>query len=296
MKISFIVGTDLRSTETRISTNLVPHLEELGATVSINGCDDDYDFILGNTIGVSGAIKYMHERFPHIKLVNYVWDLYPWVVNANMYDFKTYESLLNDSVKIFTPSNEVILRLEEMYGLGSKAEVIKSYAELYEDNNNEVSNKEFILHPVRPYQDPNLDFINRACDELGIELIKAGDQHKFSYEEYKSKVLTCSFLVTEYQEASTGGLSLIEGYYHGKDVLVSDSKYQGARDYFGDRAYYFKDGDYEDFKSKVKMLYDKSLSHKITQEELQDRKNFCMQYDVRMMANNIFQSLKFING
>lgn len=63
-------------------------------------------------------------------------------------------------------------------------------------------------------------------------------------------------LVSAYHEASTGGLSLLEGYALGKPVLLSDSPYQGGRDYFGDRANYFHWGSYDDLKSELLCLYE----------------------------------------
>ena len=72
MKICLVVGTDLNSTETRIMHQLVPHLERLGAKVLINECNEDFDFIIGGTVGVAGSIDYAHKRFPKIKMINYI--------------------------------------------------------------------------------------------------------------------------------------------------------------------------------------------------------------------------------
>lgn len=296
MKICLVVGTDLKSTETRIMHQLVPYLESLGAKVLINECYEDFDFIIGGTVGVAREIRDMHNRFPNIKMINYVWDLYPWVVESNMYDFNTYVELLQSSIEIWCPSTEVAIRLQEFYQLSHKCNIIKSYAEFYEDDKNLLANNNFIYHPVRPYKDPNSRILDKVCDKIGYELFRGGDTHKLTYDQYKEKVLTCSFLITEYHEASTGGLTLLEGYYHGKDVLISDSPYQGGRDYLGNRAYYFKDGDVEDLEEKVKMLWNKSQTYKISQEELQERREYCSQFHIEMMANNIIQQLKYLHG
>jgi len=80
-------------------------------------------------------------------------------------------------------------------------------------------------------------------------------QHECSYEEYKDKVAGCRFLVSHLDELSTGGLSLMEGYYHGKPVLLSDSPWHGGRDYFGDRAVYFNHQSDTDFKLKLSQIY-----------------------------------------
>ena len=104
--------------------------------------------------------------------------------------------------------------------------------------------------------------------------------------EYKRNILSCAFLVTEYMEASTGGLTLLEGYYHGKQVLLSDSIYQGGRDYFGDRSFYFKDGNYDDFKDKVNFLWNMEDETNLT-----DRRKFCKQYDIEIIVDEIINRL-----
>ena len=74
------------------------------------------------------------------------------------------------------------------------------------------------------------------------------DNHHRSEEEFQKWLAEANLLLCPYYEASTGGLSLLEGFNIGKPVLVCDSPYLGAKDYFGDNAFYFKNGDYEDLK------------------------------------------------
>ena len=94
----------------------------------------------------------------------------------------------------------------------------------------------------------------RACRELDIPLKESG--HRLSEEEFQRTVAHCTFLCTEYEEASTGGLTLLEGFRLGKPVVVSDSKYMGARDYLGDEAIYFNNDSYEDFKETIKNTWE----------------------------------------
>ena len=226
----------------------------------------------------------------NVKKIFYVWDMYPWGEYKNNYGY------LKECDEIWVPSNEVILRLNEFYDIDpSKCKVIKAYAELFEADNIEVKNNNFVYHPVRQYDDPNRGFIEKACDILDIPYLKS--EHSLSYDEYKEKVLTCSFLVLDYMEASTGGLTMIEGYYHGKNILLSDSLYQGGRDYWGDRAYYFRDGDFEDYLSKFKMLYKQSFDYKLTDEVLNERKKYVRDnYTIDVMVDNIVSRLNELNG
>ena len=108
---------------------------------------------------------------------------------------------------------------------------------------------------MRPYPyDKNYGWLKRACNELKIPLVEPN--HKLSEPEFQKVIAECSFLCTEYHEASTGGLTLLEGHRLGKPVVISDSKYMGARDYFGDRAIYFNDNSYEDFKKTIKGVWE----------------------------------------
>lgn len=132
--------------------------------------------------------------------------------------------------------------------------------------------------------DPNFGITNKACQHLNIPLVRGN--HSFTEEKYRDTILSCSFLVTEYMEASTGGLTLLEGYYHGKNVLVSDSIYMGAKDYFGDRAYYFKDGDINDFARMIHYLWNLEYT-----PDLEERREWCKQYTIDAMVDRILNRL-----
>jgi hypothetical protein len=282
MKISYIQNNNSKSTETRISYNLIKEFEKQNIEILLNECDNTCDFILSiNGLSQNKTFKPFKSKYPHIKTIMYVWDLYPWTPYARGYsDIKEY-------TEIWVPSHEVILRLHEIYNVNpDKCKVVKCYAEFFEDINNSKSNTNHIYHAVRSYQDPNKGFTERACELLDLPLIKS--EHNLSFEEYKETILKSAFLVLEYKEASTGGLTMLEGYYHGKNLLFSDSIYQGGRDYFGDRAYYFKDGDFDDFTEKIQMLW----NIKDEYVNLEDRKKFCEQYTIEAMTGRIIENLK----
>jgi len=286
MKISYIQGHDTSSTETRITFNLIAKFIEKGITILINDCDDSCDFILCmNGLSQNSRFKSISERYPNIKSIMYVWDLYPWTKYA-----RGFESV-NNYTEIWTPSNEVILRLKEIYNVDTnKCRVIRAYINFFEDIDNKLDNKGYAYHFARPYIDPNLGFCERASEITNIPLVKS--THDFSPEKYKTTILQCSFLVTDYMEASTGGLTLLEGYYHGKDILISDSIYQGAKDYFGERAFYFKDGDIDDYIKNFKMLQEKSYNYLLSEYELKERKTYCnTNFSTDSISDNILSRL-----
>lgn len=282
MRISYIQNTvELQSTETRISYNLIEKIAERGHQILLNECDDSCDFILCMN-GLSQSDKFLQIMRENrgIKTIMYVWDCYPWTEYFQNYnEITTY-------TEVWTPSTEVILRLKQAYGIDeSKCKVIKAYTTFFENKNKPVVDNKFVYHFVRDYSDPNYLITNKACDILEIPLVRGN--HNLSREKYEQTILSSSFLVTEYMEASTGGLTLIEGYYHGKNVLVSDSIYMGARDYFGDRAYYFKDGNFYDFVKKMDYLWNLEYT-----PDLEERRQWCQQYTIDAMVDRILNRLE----
>jgi hypothetical protein len=291
MKVCFAQNENFSSTETRITYNVVQNLKKFGVEVLLNECTKDCDFIVSlNGLSQYRKFNSFKDNFPHIKTIMYVWDMYPWT------DYSISYNMLKDYDQIWVPSNEVILRLKEFYDIDpNKCKVIKAYAELYEAGEIEIENKGYVYHFARKYKDHNLGFCEVASKRTQIPLISS--RQNLSFESYKENVLKCSFLVLDYMEASTGGLTMLEGYYYGKDVLFSDSLYQGGKDYFGDRAYYFKDGDIDDYVEKFKFLYEKSFNHKISDYEMKERKQFITDnYIIDVMTKNVFLSLKELNG
>ena len=121
---------------------------------------------------------------------------------------------------------------------------------------NDIRDDGYALCCLRQIPDPDWGMFQTACEELGIAYKMT--RHTESYLSYQDKVAGCRFLVSHMRELSTGGLTLMEGYYHGKPCLLSDSEWHGGRDYLGDRASYFKQGDMEDFKNKLWRMHSMS--------------------------------------
>lgn len=282
MKISYIQNTiALQSTETRISYNLIEKIVERGHQILLNECDDSCDFMLCmNGLSQSNTFLQLHREYPNVKTIMYVWDCYPWT------DYFWDYNEVTTYTEVWVPSEEVILRLKEAYGIDeSKCKVIKAYTHFFDTESTPVIENKFVYHFARPYNDPNYKITDKACDLLKIPLVRGN--HNLPREKYEQTILSSSFLVTEYMEASTGGLTLLEGYYHGKNVLVSDSIYMGARDYFGNRAYYFKDGDFDDFVRMVDYLWKLEYT-----PDLEERRQWCQQYTIDAMVDRILNRLE----
>lgn len=255
--------------------DLIKPLEELGWTVSLEA-ESDSSFIIGMSISQLARLKKIRAKFPHIPMINYNWDMYEWILKDKRgYDWDGYADLLRDSIDIWVPSRSVLLRQEEFYGI-KQGKVVLTYGRYFEPDE-EVRDDRFVLNPMRNQPDRNMGWFERACKEAKIPYLSP--DHSLSEAEFRHKVTTCSFIVCPFYEASTGGLTLLEGYRLGKPVLVSDSPYMGARDYFGLRANYYYYYSYPHLLFQLRQMWKKP---KLLDRE--DCKKFTDQFSSKAMA------------
>lgn len=244
MKISLIKSS---------SNNLnpwVPELEKQGIEVLVNKIDNDCDFIVLATNSKLSRLEDFHKKYPNIKIICYAWDLYEWIwKHPRGYDWRGFGEYLKKSVEIWVPSEEVALRAEEYFGVGDKCQTIHTFARFFSASEDDIKDKRYIYNPLRNIPDRNNGWLKKVCSKHNLPLHES--RHRLSEDEFQKKILECSFMVCEYYEASTGGLTLLEGFYHGKPCIVSDSKYMGAKEYLKEQAIYFKHDSYEDFEKTV---------------------------------------------
>ena len=293
MKINWVTYTDASWMDP-----LIQYLEDLGHTViknqlghgrnEVQRLDESFDVLFGATIGVQRLTRALHDDCPNVPMVNYNWDVYEWAYKNHghgttifPYDLNLYEKLLQDSKFVACPSWSVVYRNEEFFDIPrEKSVIVKSFARQISIDPSRVRDDRFIYMPLRQIPDRNKGWFEKACDELNIPY-RVSDKH-LSEEEYADTIASCSFLVCPWYEASTGGLSLIEGMSIGKPVLFSDSKYMGAEDYLGNYATKFKHDDYEDFKLKIKSLWENPST--VTFE-----KGFIDYYKPKRMAEDLLR-------
>lgn len=204
------------------------------------------------------------ERWPGVPLMCYQWDTYFWVwvpgqegkkqayhpVRGKEYDYIRYGELLRLAREVWVPSECTGRRCSQWWGVNNWS-VILSACPWWDHPN--VRDDGYALCCLREIPDPCWGVFERCCTELGIPY--RSTRHEVSYEAYQDAVAGCRFLCAPLYELSTGGLSLMEGYYHGKPVLISDSPWNGGADYFGSRATYFRHGDEADFKAKLLAMH-----------------------------------------
>lgn len=202
----------------------------------------DCSFIFCGTIWRMNDVKRERRRHPHVPTIHYNWDLYPFQVvempgyrraNPDLWD--PYLEELSTCRDVWVPSETVISRTWEFTERNS-CYVIKSSVRPWEVQHK--TNGNFAVDVMRKYPDANRDAARWNCDVLGIPLVETCN--RLPWEEFKSMIAGARLLVSAQYEASTGGLTLIEGYWHGVPSLISNSPRHGGHEYFGCRADYFQ--------------------------------------------------------
>ena len=279
---------------TPISQNvepLIPVFESKGVIVDKNHLHPDCNAIIGTgQVGIQ-LVELFHRTLPDIPLVNLTLDFYKtvWTApNPHGYDWKLYRDVLRRCDELWCLSNEVILRMGEEGVDTDRCRLMKIWARFF-DYDGEIKDGRYVLNAIRPYvADKNYGWLKRACEELDIRLVEPN--HHLSEQEFHKIIAECSFMCTEYHETSTGGLTLLEGYNLGKLSVVSDSPYEGVKDYLGDRAIYFDDNSYEDFKRVLKETWDNTP---VT--NLDDCRAFCAAHPTKeQMVDSMIERLKIL--
>lgn len=217
---------------------------------------EDTDFILVMQMGKYQELVQIKRLNPQIPMYTYVWDCYEWIWKyPRGYDWHAYGEVIKESDHVFVPSEGQRLRLLQHWGIPfSKSSTVKAYAQFFD---HPTKRGDYVCNPLRDIPDKQNGWIEQICKELNIPYQhggRAAGARAKTWEEYKDFIANARFIICPWYEASTGGMSLLEGYKLGKPVLICDSLYMGARDYFCDLAHYYNP-DYKSMKEAVERVY-----------------------------------------
>ena len=260
------------------ATEVIKELEILGVEVVDNPDSSTRFVICGSIMKQDRAAELIREY----DIIAYCWDFYKWAKEGKhaYLNWGKYEALLRKCTDVWVPSSSQQLRLSEW---DIPSHIIHTAIKVYD---HEVNDKGVIIDPVRWYEhDPNCYWVKDACEELGLPFFHT--EHQLSYEDFKVAVHNSRFMTCGYIEASTGGLTLIEGLWNGKPSLVSDSPYMGAKDYLGKFGTYFKHSDFNDLKEKLSMMYHDPPQINVEEAREYIRENF----SAKTMARKIKERL-----
>ncbi len=268
------------------------HLRELGHTVTVEHPHSikrhsKPDVIISMGVTVMEETFAAIRRFPKSLLMTFNWDVYKWVWDnprKNEYDYVRYGDLLRKATEVWVPSDCTGRRTEQWYELSNWHTILSSVP--YWDYD-DVQDNGYVYCALREIPDPQWRWLEQACKELNLPLVMT--QHEKSYEEYQQVLAHCSFLVSHCYELSTGGLSLLEGYYLGKPCLLSNSQWHGGFDYMGERASYFQWDSFESLKTCLQQMWQ---HRKDTREPLADGQDWVKtNFDDRVMVTKMLERI-----
>lgn len=208
-----------------------------GHDVSVNAPREDEDFILGMSISVMGQVEEAVARCPKAKLVLLHWDCYSWHWSRprkGEYDWRRWGSLLWRAKEVWCPSEIERVRLRRWYGEQLPAAVVPTFVpNLERFGEGPYPDGRFVLDVLRPLPDPRVDWVAHAAAALGVPV---KGRHELSEEDYVAAVRGCTVAVSAFDEASTGGLGLVEAAWCGKPVIVNGMGGNAGVEYLDGRA------------------------------------------------------------
>lgn len=192
---------------------------------------------------VSGSMRYAAEARRVAKgrgkrLVCYCWDLYPWQLSSVGEDgrptvrasqFKEYAEVLKAADLVICPSYKAAVRVRDT--TGRSVRVVPSPVFGWEPPPGVVvGHGQYVYDVMRPYEgDRFKDAARTACRLLGVRYEGGGS--RVPWDTFRTLVAQAGCLVSAVEEASTGGLTLLEGYRLGKPVVVPVMGRNGAENY-----------------------------------------------------------------
>ncbi len=245
------------------------HLRSLGHTVTVEHPDTvstsdrpDALIVMGNTVMEEGKVAL--KRWPGVPLYPFQWDTYSWIwepgqegkkqayhpMRGQEYDYIAWGHFLCQAKEVWVPSRCTGLQVQQWWGV-ENWHVILSSCPWWD---HEVKDGGYALCTLRHLPDAWDTVFEECCAELGIPFLRT--DHNLDRPGYERAVAECRFLVSHYQEASTGGLTLMEGYRLRKPVLLSDSPWNGASEYLKERASYFNGSSRDSFKQSLKSMWE----------------------------------------
>lgn len=270
---------------------LVEELRKFGIDCQLE-LTEDCSFIFCGTIWRMNKVKEERKRFPNIPTIHYNWDLYPFQL-VELPDYKRADPDLWDPYldelkvcrDIWVPSVCTVNRTSEFVGRPSI--VIKTSVRPWESNY--VAEKDYAVDVMRRYPDPNCFAAKFNCDAVKVPIIQS--KNELPWEKFKKVIAGCRFMISAYYEASTGGLTLLEGLWHGKPCLLSQSPRNGSVDYLGHGpwARYFRWDDPIQMRSQILGMYENPPRFSVDEARAYIVKNFSETAMAQRMATRFWE-------
>lgn len=186
-----------------------------------------------------------------LPVIQYISDLYECNVHGNEPGYwLDYIQFIVKADRVLVPSLTTGKRVKEYSNKDSY--VVKFPVHPWDKITNypdDLKFKGLVVDVMRAYPDPNINMVSEACNQLGIPCLAS--RTSLPWDLFRYVVQNAKLLISTYKEASTGGLTLIEGLWHGIPSLCCNSPYNGVSEYMGHRGSYFEWNNLEDLKKRI---------------------------------------------
>lgn len=218
--------------------------------VLLNECSNDCDVILSMSITQNDKLDKFCQSYPNIPFITYNWD---WLsfIDKTTQSWSHFIELMKESLDIWTPSQYMVKKMKKELGLNHH--MIEACSVPSECVGEPLDRGYVVQASRRDERYKRFEFFEKGCDDLQIPFISCHPS-KFRREQYINILKNCRLLVVATCEDANAALSSIEAAYFKKPLLLSDI--EPHKECWGDLALYFKTDDFEDFKDKLKKLYD----------------------------------------
>lgn len=164
-----------------------------------------------------------------LKTCYYNWDLYPFQMNGRDPRWPLYAKDISTADLILVPSYPVVVRTRQY--CQRESTVVLSSCNSFDHDQEIPEVGEHVLDVMRVYRgDRGTGATKQICDRMQLACIES--KCRLSEDEFRKAIINARVLVSVYDEASTGGLTLMEGYRLGKPVVITDAPLNGAKEYF----------------------------------------------------------------
>ena len=268
---------------------LPEELRKLGYKVLVNDTDCMCDFMIGMSHSVTGQIGRFHYLTPNVPLILYNWDWYDFVDKTSG-DWLEFTRMMKEDCKEVWSASKITA--EKCF----KDTQIKSDFWNYcyilpEEWKGETKDGGYIIQASRNSEQKRFDWFERAGLQNEIPT-KSYHPRNNSRQDFVKAVQECSFLCVCSVDESLGGLTAAEAAYNHKPILISD--FEGAKEVWGDGAWYFEKDNYEDLKEKMKWIWDNRDSNEV-KEKTEKAYNRCKEiFMPEVFAKRIDERLKKI--
>lgn len=214
----------------------------------------------------------LRESLYKAPLFVYCWDLYSWVWSNSRkaHNYRQFGELMKHAREVWVPSECTADAVRQYYPAAvAETVVVKSLVNCFDEGEIPADDgtgtraaglgelfrpKCYALNVLRRVPaDSCCYWAETACQELGIPCVTPN--HRLSEHDWRLTLTGARFTISAYREASTGGLSIMEGYYHGVPALLSDSTLHAGMEYMGARAAYFAGNSFAALRERIAELW-----------------------------------------